>query len=186
MLNLLGLLCFKHVYLELWFLLKRIHLSSLELSCHVSKILQCLQMLSILWFGGQNMSNIFLTFHVLHNNSWALLVHKIEIKRIFNMARVIIGFKHYQLGIEILYKLVFLWKTSQMILDLGAQLSLNRPRNTSQLKMRWCGKMKISLLISICLKKIDIMWYFLVLNKIGCIVCEEQIETTYKFHFKIF
>ncbi len=88
------------------------------------------------------------------------------------MARVIIDLKHYQLGIEILYKLLFfIWKTSQMTLDLGAQLSLNQSRNTSWLKMTWCGKMKISLLISICLKKVDIMW---LLKTFGCIVCEEQ------------
>jgi hypothetical protein len=56
------------------------------------------------------MNNTFLAFHVLHNNSWALLVHKIDFLFIYNMARVIIGFEHYQLGIEILYTLVFLKK----------------------------------------------------------------------------
>jgi hypothetical protein len=31
---------------------------------------------SILSHGGQNMSSNFLIFHIWHDNSWALLVHK--------------------------------------------------------------------------------------------------------------
>jgi hypothetical protein len=89
------------------------------------------------------------------------------------MTRTITSFKHYRLGVKNLNKLVIIMKTKQMIQNLGALLGRNQLMNISRLKMAWCRKMKISLLISICLKKTNDVWCFWVHKKFWCIICEK-------------
>jgi hypothetical protein len=50
-----------------------------------------------------------------------------------------------------------------MILDLDAQVDLNHLKNSSIMKMMWFLKMKIWLLILICLKKIDMLFRLVML-----------------------
>ncbi len=39
------------------------------------------------------MNNIFQTFHILYDNSWAISIFKLKLKEFFSMVGVIIGLK---------------------------------------------------------------------------------------------